>query len=186
MADDGPLVEGLHPQAKVIHVAARALAFDEIDHRRAHAQVRHAELGAVCDMGRAEHLAVEAFHDVDVPDAQHDVVDSANLKHFRYRFCTNRADARTALACRAYTPLATRVRRAPTWLRHRRTFRTSSSPRRKSWHAKRTVPRIPSAISPARCARRYAAPAATSARRTWPNGRPTGSSACRPRCAATT
>jgi hypothetical protein len=56
---------------------------------------------------RAEHFAAKAFHDADVPGAQHDVVDSAKLQHFRYRFCTNCADARTPLAWLPHVPLAT-------------------------------------------------------------------------------
>jgi len=32
------------------------------------------------------------------------VVDSAKLQHFRYRFCTNRADARTPLASLPHVP----------------------------------------------------------------------------------
>jgi membrane protein len=84
------LVEGLDPQAQVVHVAAcRSFARYQVDHRGADAQVRHAELGSPGDVLGAEDVAIEAFHGADVPHAQHDVVDSANFQHPGYPLCTS-------------------------------------------------------------------------------------------------
>jgi hypothetical protein len=52
-----------------------------IDHRGPGAQVRHAELGAPGDVARAQDVAVEPAHRVDVAHAQDDVVDVADLYH---------------------------------------------------------------------------------------------------------
>src|SRR5262245_42778220 len=80
MSDDRVPVERLDAQAEVVHVAPfrsgrsaaslaqRAIHFDQIDERRAHAQVRHPELLAVRDVRGTEDVAIEAAHGIDVPD----------------------------------------------------------------------------------------------------------------------
>jgi len=93
--DDRLLVEGLHAEAEVVEVAtfparrgAAALAErtvdgDQVDHRAAEAQVRHAELRPPRHVLRAERFAVETTHRVDVAHAQHQVIDFADPDHRR-------------------------------------------------------------------------------------------------------
>jgi hypothetical protein len=93
VGDDRLLIKRLHAQAEMIHVAPfpagrraagpaeRAADFHEVDHGVAHAQMRHAELGSIGDVARAEHLAVELTHALDVAYAQHDVIDATDRQH---------------------------------------------------------------------------------------------------------
>lgn len=79
---DRILVERLYPQAEVVHVAARrSFAFDQIDHCRTDAEVRHAELRPIGHVLRAEHLAVELPHALDVAHPQYNVIDATNGQH---------------------------------------------------------------------------------------------------------
>ena len=112
VGDDRVLVEGFDAQAKVVHVAALgarssasglaqgAMDFDQIDEQGAHAQVRHAELGAVRDVRCAEDFAVEAAHGVDIPDAQDDVINAPDSQHGKYGVGMSKRPASGARAVR--------------------------------------------------------------------------------------
>src|SRR3954471_13951044 len=91
MRGDRMLVERLDAQAQVIHVATfvarsgatllaeRPCDRDEVDHRGAGAQMRHAELGTVSNMLRAEHIAIKLRHRIDVAHSQNDVIYFAQV-----------------------------------------------------------------------------------------------------------
>ena len=91
MGDDRILVERLDAKAQVIHVApfvagsgAALLAQrprnrNQVDHRCARAQVRHAELGTVGNMVRAEYVAIKPRHRSDVAHSQNDVIYFAQV-----------------------------------------------------------------------------------------------------------
>ena len=51
---------------------------DQVEHAIADAQMRHGEARPVGDVFRAEHVAIEGAHHIDVADAQNQVVDIAN------------------------------------------------------------------------------------------------------------
>src|SRR6185436_12720013 len=116
VGDDGLLVERLDAKAEVIHVAAlaagggaaglaeRAVHRDEVDHARADAQVGHAEFGSIGDEARAEDVAVEARHRLDVAHAQDDVVDAADVDHSRPTSARPRCRARRRSAGRSSRP----------------------------------------------------------------------------------
>src|SRR5581483_878405 len=87
VSDDRFLVERLDAETEMVEVETAgvrrreaALAdFDEVEHAFADAQMRHRELRSIADMLRAQHVAVETAHGVDVADSQNQVVDLANL-----------------------------------------------------------------------------------------------------------
>src|SRR3954469_9987474 len=91
MGGDRMLVERLDAQAQVIHVApfvarrgATLLAErpgdrHQVDHRCAGAQMRHAELGTVSNVLRAEHIAIKLRHRMDVAHSQNDVIYFAQV-----------------------------------------------------------------------------------------------------------
>src|SRR5688572_16979448 len=87
VSDDRLLVERLDAKAEMVEVEAAGLGrgeaafmrFDEIQHASADAQMGHGEVGPVGDVLRAQHVAVEGAHGIDVAHAQDEVVDVSNL-----------------------------------------------------------------------------------------------------------
>src|SRR5213593_1712353 len=87
------LIEGLNPQAEVIHIApgfsrrsaAGAAEFavdrDQIDQRDAGAQLHEAEFRSVALDMAAEDIAIKARHTRCITHAQYRVVEAQNMKN---------------------------------------------------------------------------------------------------------